>query len=114
MKNKTILAIDCGTQSLRAMIFSVGGELLSKIQVEYAPCFRPHSGWAEQDPELYWESLAAACNKLKQSVPQYFASVKGMGITTQRNTMVNVDKDGKVLRPAIVWMDQRQAQPVWG
>lgn len=114
MENKTILAIDCGTQSLRAMLFSSEGELLSRVQVEYAPCFRPHSGWAEQEPELYWDSLAAACKKLNQSVPHYFASVKGMGITTQRNTMVNVDKKGKVLRPAIVWMDQRQAQPVWG
>ncbi len=114
MNNKTILTIDCGTQSLRAMIFSPHGSLLSKIQVEYIPCSRPYPGWAEQDPELYWDSLAAACQKLKQSVPEHFAAVQGVGITTQRNTMVNLDKNGRVLRPAIVWMDQRQALPVWG
>ena len=50
MVDKTILAIDCGTQSLRAIIFSQKGELLERVQIEYEPYFSKHPGWAEQDP----------------------------------------------------------------
>jgi len=111
---KTILAIDCGTQSLRAILFSEKGEMLAKAQVEYDPYFCHHPGWAEQDPELYWDSLANACQKLKASTPKLFESIAGVGVATQRASMVNVDKNEVPLRPAIIWMDNRSAQPVWG
>ena len=114
MDNKSILAIDCGTQSLRAILFSQKGEMLARVQIEYEPYFSEYPGWAEQDPELYWESLVKACQKLKQSNPKLFGSIAGVGVTTQRATMVNVDAKGIPLRPAIVWMDQRGAEPVWG
>ena len=114
MEQKTILAIDCGTQSLRAILFSQKGELLARVQVEYEPYFCKHPGWAEQDPELYWNSLVNACHKLKQSNPKLFDSIAGVGVTTQRNSMVNVDQKGIPLRPAIIWLDQRRSNPVWG
>jgi len=110
----TILSIDCGTQSLRAILFSCKGEILSRIQVEYNPYFSLNPGWAEQDPELYWNSLVTACQKLRKASPKIFESIEGVGVTTQRASMVNVDEKGKPLRPAILWMDQRSARPVWG
>ncbi|MDM8555254.1 FGGY-family carbohydrate kinase [Desulfococcaceae bacterium HSG7] len=114
MNEKTILAIDCGTQSLRALLFSLKGELLARVQAEYKPYFSDHPGWAEQYPELYWESLVNACQKLKASAPQFFESVAGIGVTSQRASMVNVDKKGRPLRPAVIWLDQRKADPVFG
>ncbi|MCF6247158.1 MAG: FGGY-family carbohydrate kinase [Desulfobacula sp.] len=111
---KTILSIDCGTQSLRAILFSKKGEMLSRIQIEYEPYFSLNPGWAEQDPEVYWSSLVTACQKLKQASPLYFDAIEGVGVTTQRASMVNVDKEGLPLRPAILWMDQRKSQMVWG
>ncbi len=114
MENKTILAIDCGTQSLRAILFSQKGQLLSKAKTEYAPYYSQNPGWAEQDPELYWKSLVTACQKLKKKTPGLFRSIAGVGVTTQRASMVNVDKDGIPLRPAIIWMDQRKSKAVWG
>ena len=69
MGDKSILAIDCGTQSLRAILFSENGEVLLREQIEYEPYFSENPGWAEQDPELYWNSLILACQKLKTLNP---------------------------------------------
>jgi len=109
----TLLALDCGTQSLRAMLFSAGGRLLHKIKVEYEPYVSPRPGWAEQDPELYWRSLCDAVGALKAEAPEAFAAVKGVGVTTQRDTLVFLDRQGKVLRPALTWLDTRKARAVY-
>ncbi len=114
MNKKTILAIDCGTQSLRAILFSKKGEMFARTQVEYEPYYSENPGWAEQDSEIYWNSFIKACQKLKQSNPELFESIAGVGVATQRASMVCVDENGMPLRPAIIWMDQRKSKPVWG
>lgn len=111
MSHQTILAIDCGTQSLRALLFSTSGDLLAHTQLEYEPYFSTRPGWAEQEPEVYWESLCKACARLKKRDRKLFDDIAGVGVTTQRNSMINVDRDGKSLRPAILWLDQRKAAP---
>ncbi len=111
MTDKTILAIDCGTQSLRGIIFSQKGELLERVQVEYDPYFSQHPGWAEQDPEIYWNSLTTVCQQLKSLNRPLFSTIAGVGITSQRGSMINVDAEGIPLRPAIIWLDQRRASP---
>ncbi|MCG8567559.1 MAG: FGGY-family carbohydrate kinase [Desulfobacterales bacterium] len=110
----TLLAVDCGTQSLRTLIFSLSGEPLARAQVEYPPYVSPRGGWAEQDPETYSRAMAQCIQQLKAEHGHAFAALAGVGITTQRATMVNLDAEGRVLRPAIVWLDQRRAQPVFG
>ena len=72
MQQNIILSIDCGTQSLRTILFSQKGEMLARVQIEYEPYFSEQAGWAEQDPELYWTSLVKACQKLKASDPELF------------------------------------------
>ena len=104
-----ILSIDCGTQSLRALLFSISGHLLESVKIQYEPYISPNPGWAEQDPEIFWNSLVKACSRLKQKAPDLFDAIKGIGITTQRATMINVDKNGNALRPSITWLDQRKA-----
>ena len=113
METKTILAIDSGTQSLRALLFAENGELLAREQQSYIPYYSSKPGWAEQDPEIYWKSLVTACQILKKKHPQPFASIAGVGVTSQRASMINVDEKGQVLRPAMVWLDQRIARPVF-
>ena len=110
---RVIASIDCGTQSMRALLFDQDGQLLDSEQVEYAPYFSKYPGWAEQDPELFWESLVQALHTLKARCPHYFDAICGVGITTQRATMINVDEEGIPLRPAITWLDQRKATPVF-
>ena len=109
----TLLALDCGTQSLRALLFSRAGDLLDKVKVEYEPYTSPRPGWAEQDPDLYWRSLCEAVQALKARAPEAFAQIQGVGVTTQRDSLVFVDAHGRPLRPAILWLDTRQARLVY-
>ena len=73
----TLLSIDCGTQSLRAMLFTMQGELIDKSQETYVPYTSPRPGWAEQDPEIYWERLCRACKDLSSRQPDAFARIAG-------------------------------------
>ena len=117
MNKDLILSIDNGTQSIRALIFDLKGNLLYKKRVPFRPYVSREPGWAEQDAEYYWKSLCLACQMLwtETSVPK--DAIAGVAITTQRATMVNVDKNGKPLRPAMVWLDQRRTsglKPIGG
>jgi sugar (pentulose or hexulose) kinase len=110
---KTILSIDCGTQSLRAAIFSLKGEILAIQRVVYEPYTSVSPGWAEQNPEIYWEALKSACRLLKQENPNCFSQIAGVGVTTMRDSLVNIDSDGKTLRPVMIWLDNRKAKNVF-
>jgi|TARA_R110002073_G_scaffold84612_7_gene201842 sugar (pentulose or hexulose) kinase len=104
-----ILAIDNGSQSIRALLFDLDGNLLFKSKIEIEAYFSEQPGWAEQHPEYYWDNVGVACRNLwdQGADPQ---SVAGLSVTTQRGTMVFLDDKGESLRPASTWMDQRQLQ----
>lgn len=108
--NNCIFAIDNGTQSVRALIFDLEGNLLGKGKEEIEPYFSTQPGFAEQHPEYFWESLGRACEKLWSSTSIKPEQIAGIALTTQRGTVINLDKDGKPLRPAIIWLDQRHAE----
>ena len=111
-----ILAIDVGTQSVRALVFDPRGEVVAAARVPIEPYVSPHPGWAEQDPELYWRALGEACAALWAEGFDR-GSLAGAALTTQRSTVVVLDADGRPLRPAIVWLDQRRVEglpPVGG
>ncbi len=105
-----ILSIDCGTQSIRALLFSISGELIDKEQIFYEAYKSPKPGWAEQDASIYWNGLVNATKNLQKRNSTNFEGIKGIGITTLRSTMVNIDKEGNALRPSITWLDQRMAK----
>ncbi|MGD9099398.1 MAG: FGGY-family carbohydrate kinase [Anaerolineae bacterium] len=112
-----ILTIDNGTQSVRALLFDLRGQLVAKSRVVIEPYFSEHPGWAEQHPTYFWESLSRACQQLWAQNGVSKEAVKGVALTTQRATVVNVDRQGQPLRPAIVWLDQRRIEglpPVGG
>lgn len=104
-----ILSIDAGTQSIRAMLVDLEGNSAGKVKIEIEPYFSERPGWAEQDPEYYWKTLCDACGKLMAEAGGKRDAVKCVTVTTQRGTMVNVDREGRSLRPAITWLDQRRA-----
>ena len=104
-----ILAIDAGTQSIRAAIVDLSGDILSLVKLPLNPCAAPHPGWAEQDPDYYWNTLCAACKSLFNKSPGLRNRIAGLAVTTQRGTVVNVDREGAPLRPAITWLDERKA-----
>lgn len=102
-----ILAIDNGTQSVRALIFDLDGQLVVKSKIDIDPYFSAEPGWAEQEPEYYWAMLCKACQQLWPQLDFPKSQIKAASLTTQRATMVNVDREGQSLRPAFVWLDQR-------
>jgi sugar (pentulose or hexulose) kinase len=110
MNRGLVLTLDCGTQSVRALLFDSTGRLLAKEKVAFEPYFSKHPGWAEQDPEVYWESACSACKRLKKDNPELWSRIICLTVTTQRDTCINLDKDGNILRPAILWLDQRMAK----
>lgn len=117
MSDDNVLSIDVGTQSVRALLYDMRGNLVDMARVPIEPYHSPQPGWAEQRPEYYWENLCQACQALwnKTEVPK--EAIAGVALTTQRATMVNVDRNGVPLRPAVVWLDQRRTEglrPVGG
>ena len=113
MSNKThILAIDNGTQSIRALLFDARGNLETKVQIQLEPYFSDKPGWAEQHADYFWENLCKACQTLwsQSKVPK--EAVAAVSITTQRGCIICLDKEGKPLRPMISWLDQRRTEGV--
>ncbi|ADV68756.1 FGGY-family carbohydrate kinase [Deinococcus maricopensis] len=104
-----LLALDNGTQSLRALLFTPDGTLVDKARVPFTPYVAAHPGWAEQHPDVYWDAAGQACRALWQRghAPDAVAAVS---VTAQRGTVVNVGADGRPLRPAILWLDQRRTE----
>ncbi len=113
---ENLLALDNGTQSVRALVFDPQGNLLAKQRVPIEPYYSTAPGLAEQDPEVFWKAVCEACQGLwAQGVDK--TSLAAAAVTTQRSTVINVDKNGQPLRPAIVWLDKRRAEglpPVGG
>lgn len=105
---KTLLAIDQGTTSSRAVLFSSTGEILGLHQKELTLHY-PHKGWVEQDAEDIWADTLWACEEVIKgaTAPQDIAAI---GITNQRETTVIWDrKTGELIYNAIVWQDRRAA-----
>lgn len=110
MNARTILSLDVGTQSARALVFDAQGELLAKAQQIFDKTYEsPQPGWAEQDPEIYWRAIVDCCQSLWRSGDVRAHDIAAVTLTTQRATVICLDAAGRVLRPAIVWLDQRRA-----
>ena len=117
MSKDHILAIDHGTQSARALIFDARGSLIARSHVPIEPYFSTTPGLAEQHVEVYWQALCQACQQLWTMPGVLKESIGAVALTTMRGTVINVDRDGQPLRPAIVWLDQRRTEglkPVGG
>ncbi|MEN3008393.1 FGGY-family carbohydrate kinase [Pseudothermotoga sp.] len=111
MSSDLVLSIDCGTQSLRAILFDSNGNLISAHKEEYPQAYiSPKPGWAEQPLEVYERSLAIACRSLREKVQKLWNEIRAVCVTTQRDTCVFLDEKGRPLRNAIVWLDQRMAR----
>lgn len=106
---ENLLAIDCGTQSVRALLFDPRGNLLAKSKILIEPYYSENPGWSEQVPEVFWKALCQACHELFGNPKAKKDSIAAVSLTSQRSTVVNLDEDGKPLRSAIIWPDQRRA-----
>jgi sugar (pentulose or hexulose) kinase len=110
MTRDLVLAIDNGTQSVRALLFDPRGNLLAKSRVPIEPYFSTQPGYAEQNPEVFWQALCDACQQLWHMPGVDKDSIAGVALTTQRGTIINLDQNGQPLRPALSWLDQRRTE----
>lgn len=110
MSEPTILAIDQGTTSSRAILFSSAGEIL-KVQQKELTLYYPHNGWVEQDAHDIWHDTLGVCRKLLSAIGKNEAArIASVGITNQRETTVLWDRiTGEPVYNAIVWQDRRTA-----
>ena len=104
-----ILAIDNGTQSVRALLFDLQGNLVDKSQVAIT-YQSAEPGWAEADADVFWQALCQACQQLWQTTRVNKSDIAGLVITTQRGTTLALDANGQPLRPAMIWLDQRRTE----
>lgn len=109
MTKKAVLAIDQGTTSSRAIVFSVSGKVISVSQQEFPQIF-PHNGWVEHNPQAIIETTLSTAKQAVLEAGHKNYEVHAIGITNQRETVVVWDKDtGKPVYNAIVWQDRRTA-----
>ena len=107
MSKKIFLAIDQGTTSSRAIVFTSDGGICAKSQREFKQYY-PHDGWVEHDLNEIWETTLAVC---REAIEACDTPVTAIGITNQRETTVVWDKQtGKPIYNAIVWQDRRTAK----
>ncbi|PKL37173.1 MAG: carbohydrate kinase [Spirochaetae bacterium HGW-Spirochaetae-1] len=107
---KYVIAIDSGTQNIRAIMFDRTGKEVASAEAPIEPYFSLHPGWAEQNPSDYWSKLCQASRAMMKKAKVPREEIGAMGITSQRTTFLTVDREGTPLRPAIVWLDQRRVE----
>ena len=101
-----ILVLDEGTTSTRAMLFDAAGKPRGVAQQELTQHY-PRPGWVEQNPEDWWQAVCGAIRQACSQVPDAPSRVAGVAVSAQAPTLIALDKGGKPLRAALIWMDRR-------
>lgn len=104
-----LMGIDFGTGGVRVGIFDVEGIPVTFYGVEFETQY-PRSGWAEQDPEVWWSSLVEATNRAIQRSGVAPEEIVGISTDATSSTVMVTDENGRHLRPAIMWMDVRASR----
>jgi xylulokinase len=102
------LGIDVGTSGTKTLAMQADGDILASATSEY-PLSSPKPGWSEQDPEDWWQATLESVKKVLKAGKVKPEDVAGIGLSGQMHGSVFLDKQGNVIRPAILWNDQRTA-----
>ncbi len=107
-KQVFFLGIDVGTGGTRALLIDGAGAIVASAASEHAAFRAEQPGWAEQDPEDWWRAAQQAIrDTLAQVGAEAARRIGGVGLTGQMHGAVLLDQDGAVLRPSLIWCDQR-------
>lgn len=99
-----ILAVDLGTTNCKALTLDADCRIAHSARLEY-PVSTPREGWAEQDPETWWSAVAGAVRLVASRAGK--GAIRAIGLSGQMHGLVALDGRRRVLRPAILWNDQR-------
>jgi xylulokinase len=101
------LGIDVGTGGTRALIMDAAGRVVASGTEEHVPFASPQPGWAEQDPRDWWRACGLAVKKSLQTSGIAAEKIACIGFSGQMHGAVLLDENGEVVRPALIWCDQR-------
>jgi xylulokinase len=101
-----LIGVDIGTSGTKTVVFDLQGNTLGSALYEY-PMYQPKMGWAEQDPDDWWKGTYTTIARVLSETGIKKSEVKGIGLSGQMHGMVLLDKNNEVLRPSIIWCDQR-------
>ena len=110
MNRRYLLGFDVGSSSVKASLVDVeSGEIASSAfyPEKEAPIMAVKAGWAEQDPQMWWENAKLSLKKVMNETGAKGEDILAIGISYQMHGLVCVDKAHKVLRPSIIWCDSR-------
>jgi xylulokinase len=108
------LGIDIGTGGTRAVLVDRAGRVIASESADHAPIASAQIGWAEQAPQDWWRAAKSAIGAVMTFAIHAGHTVESVGLTGQMHGCVMLDADGEVLRPALIWCDQRtQPQCDW-
>jgi xylulokinase len=104
-----LLGYDVGSSSIKATLLeaATGTVVASASPERELPIQAPRPGWAEQDPETWWEHVQRATARIRERAPAALLDTAAVGISYQMHGLVCVDRQGRVLRPSIIWCDSR-------
>ena len=100
---KYLIGIDIGTSGTKTVLFDTDGNVIKSKTCEY-PLYQPHNGWAEQNPEDWWDAVRETLDYVGTE------NVAGIGLSGQMHGLVMLDENSEVIRPSIIWCDQRTAE----
>ncbi len=107
--NEYVLGVDLGTSGTKTVLFDKQGRAIASASREY-PLDQPRNGWAEQDPECWWQAARETIRQVIGESGVAPAQIRGLGISGQMHGLVLLDENGQVLRKAILWCDGRTQQ----
>ena len=103
------LGIDIGTSGTKTLAIDERGTILASATAEY-PCDHPRPGWSEQHPDLWWDATVETLGRVLGAGAFRPEDVTGIGLSGQMHGSVFLDESGQVIRPALLWNDQRTAE----
>ena len=101
-----LLGVDLGTSGTKTVLFDETGKVIASKTVEY-PLLQPKNGWAEQDPKFWYDATIESVKAVLLQSKVNSDDVVALSIAGQMHGLVMLDKDGNVLRNAILWCDSR-------
>jgi len=102
-----LLGIDVGTGGTRALVIDEHGRIVASATSDHAPFASPETGWAEQDPRDWWRATNEAVRSVVARPDVGADSIAAVGFSGQMHGSSLLDEKGEVVRPALLWCDQR-------
>lgn len=102
-----LLGLDVGTGGTRALVIDESGAVIAAATADHVPFASPRTGWAEQDPDDWWRACTEAIPRALEAAGLDGAAISAIGFSGQMHGASLLDRHGDVVRPALIWCDQR-------